>query len=148
MWVGGGGLASVLDVQSLFFLWKKIWFELQPDIMLIIYYWQEIFLLTLTSDSWSHSLMIPWHCLGLNRTTERLVNLNMTWLQFFLFLFDFFYCSFTCTVRLLLHSLCFEVMQMKQYDCKMSTKKNFLRKHFRIFLNNYTHKNVKPWRSR
>ena len=51
--VGGGGLASVLDVQSLFLL-KKIGFAEWQDIMLsqtLIYYWQEIFLLTLTSNS-------------------------------------------------------------------------------------------------
>ena len=48
--VGGEGLASILDVQSLFFSLKKIGFAAWPDIMLI-YYWQEIFLLTLTSDS-------------------------------------------------------------------------------------------------
>ena len=44
----GGGLACVLDVQSLFFLLKKTKFAPRPGIMLIIYYWQEIFLLTLT----------------------------------------------------------------------------------------------------
>ena len=52
--IGGGGLTSVLDVQSLFFLLKKIEFALWPDIMLsqiLIYYWQEISLFTLTSDS-------------------------------------------------------------------------------------------------
>ena len=32
--VGGGGLASVLDVQSSFFLLKKIAFASWPDIML------------------------------------------------------------------------------------------------------------------
>ena len=49
--VGVRRSASVLDVKSLFFLSKKIRFMPRPDIMLIIYYWQEIFLLTLTSDS-------------------------------------------------------------------------------------------------
>ena len=44
----GGGLASVLDVQFLFFLLMKIEFAPWPDIMIIIYYWQENFL---TSDS-------------------------------------------------------------------------------------------------
>ena len=33
------------------FLLKKIGFALWPDIKLIIYSWQEIFLLTLTSDN-------------------------------------------------------------------------------------------------
>ena len=51
--IGGGGLASVLDVQSFIFLLKKILYALWPDIMLsqTTYYWQEIFLLILTSDS-------------------------------------------------------------------------------------------------
>ena len=42
------------DVQSSYFLLKKIRFAPWPDIMLsetVIYYWQEIFLLTLVSDS-------------------------------------------------------------------------------------------------
>ena len=51
--IGGGGLVSVLDVQALFFLLKKTRFAPWPDIMsqTLIYYWQEIFHLTLTSDS-------------------------------------------------------------------------------------------------
>ena len=49
--VGGGGLAILLDVQSLFFLLKKIRFAPWSDIMLIIYYCQEIFLLILTPGS-------------------------------------------------------------------------------------------------
>ena len=52
--VRGRGVASVLDVQSLFFLLKKIGFAPWTDIMLsqtLIYHWPEIFLLTLVSDS-------------------------------------------------------------------------------------------------
>ena len=45
------GVASALEVQSLFVLLKKIEFAPWTDILLIIYYWQEIFLLTMTSDS-------------------------------------------------------------------------------------------------
>ena len=47
------GVASVLDIQSLFFLSKKIAFAPWPDIMLsqIIYFWEEISLFTLVSDS-------------------------------------------------------------------------------------------------
>ena len=51
---GGGGLVSVVDVKSLFFLLKKTGFVPWPDTMLsqtLIYHWQEIFHLTLTSDS-------------------------------------------------------------------------------------------------
>ena len=80
--VGSGGLASVLDVQ-LFFLLKKIAFATWLEIMLSqisIYYWQEIFFLTLTSDS----EVILYHCIvcGLNRAKECVDNLNMTWLGF------------------------------------------------------------------
>ena len=49
-----GWLASVLDVQPLFFLLTKIGLAAWPGIMLsqtLIYYLQEIFLLILTSDS-------------------------------------------------------------------------------------------------
>ena len=46
---GGRELASVLDVQSFFFIKENQ--TSCPDIMLIIYYWQEIFLFTLTLDS-------------------------------------------------------------------------------------------------
>ena len=57
----GRGVASVLDVQSLFFLLQKIGFAPWPDIMLsqtLIYYWQEIFLLTVRQ--WRHPFMIPF----------------------------------------------------------------------------------------
>ena len=50
--VGGWGVSECSDVQSLFFLLKKIGFVRWPGIMMshiLIYYWQEIFLLTLTS---------------------------------------------------------------------------------------------------
>ena len=62
----GWGVANVQDAQSLFFLLKKIGFAPWPDIILsqrLIYYWQEIFLLTLVSDRKSHPLIIPLHCL-------------------------------------------------------------------------------------
>ena len=119
--VGGGGLASVLNVQS---LW--------PDIMLIIYHWQEIFLLTPTSDS---EVILQWyHCIvcGLNRTIERVLNMNMRWLYFFC-LFDFVHshaecgcCSIVC--------LRFQVMQIKQVDSKMSTKKNFFKENISWYI--------------
>ena len=51
---GGGGLASVLAVQSLFFfLLKKIGLPPWQHIMLsqTIYYWQAIFLFSLMYDS-------------------------------------------------------------------------------------------------
>ena len=59
--VEGWGVASLLDFQSLFFLLQKIGFAPSPDIMLsqtLIYYWQEIFLLTVRQ--WRHPFMIPF----------------------------------------------------------------------------------------
>ena len=50
----GGGLASVVEVQSLFSLLKKVRFPPWQHIMLsqtIYYYWQEIFLFTLTFEN-------------------------------------------------------------------------------------------------
>ena len=58
--VGSGGLAIVLDVQSWVFLLKKIGFAQWPDTMLnqkLMYYWQEIFLLTLTSDTETEAIL-------------------------------------------------------------------------------------------
>ena len=92
--VGGGGLASVLDVQSLFFLLKKIEFAPWPDIMHnnIIYYWHNNILLArnLLFDSdvrqWNHPFMIPLHCLcakSKNRTRSHF-EYNVT-LVFFCF---------------------------------------------------------------
>ena len=57
----------------------------------------------------------------------------MTWLYLFLFLFDFVHspharcgdCSLVC-----LH---FQVMQIEQVDCKMSTKKTFKKTFWDIF---------------
>ena len=51
--LGGRGVASVLNVRYLFFLLQKIGLAPWPDIMLsqAIYYWEEIFLLTLALDS-------------------------------------------------------------------------------------------------
>ena len=79
----------------------------RPDIMLTIYYWHEIFLLTLRSDSdsdvrqWSHPLMIRlWT--KLNNRTRGQVECDVTFCCVFLFLFDFVHsharCSCWCTV--------------------------------------------------
>ena len=68
-----------------------------------------------------------------NRTRDQFYDVLLI---FFLFLFDFVhsharcgFCSIVC--------LRFQVMQIKQVDCKISTKKNFLRKYF-IFFDNCT----------
>ena len=83
-------VVSVLNVQSLFFLLKKIGFAPWSDIMqsqTLIFYWQEIFLLTLVSQ-WSHPLAIPLHCLWtkLNNRTRCQFECDVTW---FCFCFDF-----------------------------------------------------------
>ena len=61
-----------------------------------------------------------------------MVHLNMTWLYFFCFcLVSFIHIhSCGCCCRVCLR---FQVLQIKQVDCKVSTKKTFLRKHLVIF---------------
>ena len=96
---------QVLWTSNLFFfLLQNIGFARWPEIILsqtLIYYWQEIFLLALTSDS---EVILKWyHCIvfRLNRTMKCIVNLNMTCLVLFLFWFRLF----MCTVWLLFYSL-------------------------------------------
>ena len=65
---GGGGVASVMDVQSLSFLLVKIEFVPLPDIMLSQTLTQLVNILQtrnlpFDSDIRSHSSMIPLHCL-------------------------------------------------------------------------------------
>ena len=107
------------------FLLKKIGFALWPEIMLsqkLIYYWQEIFFLTLTLDS--EAILWLYHCIvcEVNQTVERVINLNVTWLlTWFCFRFNFVRphtlcgcCSTVC--------LCSSVVEIKHADCKMSPK--------------------------
>ena len=96
---------------------------------------------------WSHPLLIPLHFCGLNRAVERVVNLNMTRLYFFAFVW---FRLFICTVLLLFHSLfTFSSYTKKNWlTAKWALKKTFLRKPLVIFLDNCTYKNVKPWKSR
>ena len=69
----------------IFFYKKKNWIcgmTRHHAVSNIIYYWQEIFLLTLASGSeailyWYHSIVCQ-----LNRTINCVVNLNVTWLGF------------------------------------------------------------------
>ena len=113
---GAEGVTSVLDVQSLFFLIKKIGFAPWPNIMLsqTIFYWKEIFLFTLTSGN---PLLIPLHCLWAkpNNRTRGQFECDMT---LFRFCFDFvrslvrYGCFFIVCLR-------FQVVQIKQVDCKM-----------------------------
>ena len=71
---------------SIFF--KKIVFALWADIMLSQ---TSTGNLPFNSDviQWSHSLLIPLHCLCANRTIERVVNLNVKWLDFVFVLISF-----------------------------------------------------------
>ena len=79
--------------RPIFFLLKKIGFASWPDNMLsqTIYYWQEIFLLTLNVRQWSHPLMISLYCLldKLNNRTCGQLECDVTW---FCFCF-YFVCS-------------------------------------------------------
>ena len=61
--------------------------------------------------------MIPLHCLWAksNNRTRRQFECDVTW---FRFCFDFVRSHARCG----LHSLRFQVVQIKQVDCKMSTK--------------------------
>ena len=95
---------------------------------------------------WSHC-----HCIvfGLNRKMSGQFECDMTLLLLLLFgfcLISFIHnarcgcCSIVC-LRL-------QVMQIKQVESKMSKKHFFKKKHFGIFLYDYTHKNVKSRKSR
>ena len=144
-------LASVLDVQYLIFLLKEIGFASWPDIMLcqtLIYYCQEIFLLTLTVRQWSHPLIIPLHCLQAksNNRARGQFECEVTW---FCFCFDFV-CSIAPCGCCSIVCLRFQVVRIKQIDCKMSTKNvNHKQKTFRdIFLDDCTHNSIRQPKSR
>ena len=95
---GAGGRACG-DVQYYFFLLKKIgnWIYAmtihRAESNINIWLTKNLFL-TLVSDNEAINCGLIW-------IIERVVNLNVTWLELFLFWFR----SFSCTVRLLFHSL-------------------------------------------
>ena len=68
-------------------------------------------------------LMIPLHCLFAksNCRARGQFECDVTFFSFVFFLIAWFY-SFTCTLHVCLR---FEVMKIKQVNCKMSTKKTF-----------------------
>ena len=130
--VGGVRFASVLDVQSLlslFFFIKENWIFAMTS-----HHANNILLArNFPFDSnvrlWSDRSIMPVHYLWakLNNRTRGQFQCDMT------LFFVFVWCrSFTCTARLLFHSLRFQVMQIKQVDCKVSTKKTFFRKTFEL----------------
>ena len=115
--------------------------------MLIIYYWQESSV-WLWRQTVSHPLMIPLHCLWAksNNRTRHKFEYDVTLLIFLLFLFDFVDSHARCSCCFIV-CLRFQVMRMKQKWAKCFLKSVILRKHFVIFLENGTHKNVKPRKS-
>ena len=100
-----GGVREVSECSGR----PKIGFATWPVIMLIIYYWQNVFLL-------------------LNWAIERVVNLNMTRLYICLLLFDFVDSHARCCCCSIVF-LRFHVTQIKHVDCKMSTNKNYFQEN-------------------
>ena len=110
----GLGLASVLDVQSFFIKDNRI-FALTRRVK----HWQEIFLLTLESEC-IHPSMIPLHCLWpkSNSRTRGQFECDVTW---FCFCFDFVHSHARCGCCSII-CLRFQIVQIKQFDCKMNAK--------------------------
>ena len=118
----GWGLAKVLDVQSLFFS-KENWIcamtrhhaESNINILLTrnIPFGSDV-------RQRSHTLMMPLHCLWAksNNRTRGQCECNTIWHYF---CFDFVRLHSRCGCCFLV-CLCFQVVQIKQVDCKISTK--------------------------
>ena len=145
----GGWRASKCSGRPIFiFLLKKTEFAPWRSIMQIIYYWQEIFLLTLTSDS--EAIPSWYHCIFCvrNRTIERVVNLNATWLGF-VFCFDFVPSHARCGCCSIV-SLRFQVVQKNRLIAKWVLKMWIIinERYIVIFLGNSTHSSIKPRKSR
>ena len=129
---GGGELTSILDVQSCFSIIKENWICTMTR-----YHANNILSarnLPFASDvrQRSHTLMIPLLCLWAKSNNRKRGHFEYDAALFiFLFLFDFVHssharwgcCSIVC--------LRFQAMQIKQVDCKMSTKKSFIKRTFR-----------------
>ena len=124
----------------------------RPDIMLTIYYWHEIFLLTLRSDSdsdvrqWSHPLMIRlWT--KLNNRTRGQVECDVTFCCVFLFLFDFVHsharCSCWCTVFFPFWSYANKTSWLQNEYLKI-----FLKENISWYFWTPAHKNLEPQKSR
>ena len=142
------GVCECCGRPIFFLIIKENWLCLMARLsQTLIYYWQEIFLLTLKSDieailSWYH-----WIVCGLSRTIKRMVNLNAKYLGFVLFWFG----SFRCMVWLLFHSLfTFSSYANKQVVAKWVLKIWIIinKRHFVLFLDNCSHKYIKPRKSR
>ena len=77
---------------------------------------------------WSHPLMIALHCLWAKSNNRTRGHFEYEVALFFLFLFGFVNARCGCCSTVCLR---FQVMQIKQVDCKMNTKKTFFKKTFR-----------------
>ena len=119
--VGGWGVSKCSGRPIFILFIKEIWIcamtrrHAQPNIKMLL-------TRSLPFDSyvreWSHPLMQWYHCIicGLNRTRGE-IECDVIW-----FCFDFYFvrlharcscCSIVC--------LCFQVVQIKEVDCKMSS---------------------------
>ena len=101
----------------------------------------------LSFDSDVRQWMITMHCLWAKSNNRACGQFDRDLTCFFCccFCFMFFFCIrlFTCTVHMLFHSLfTFSIVQIKQWVLKMWIVIN--KRHFVIFLDNCTHKSVKP----
>ena len=106
-WRGGGGEGSKCSGRPIFiFFIKENWICAMTR-----HHANNVLLarnLPFDSDvrQWSHLLMISLHCLWANSNNRTRAQFECDVLYFgFCFVFVWF-CSFTCTVRLLFHSLC------------------------------------------
>ena len=103
-----------------------------------IHYWQEIFFLTLTSDSEAILWWYHWIVCGINRTIERMANLNVTW---FCFCFDFLcsYARWGCFSLVFKFTFSSSTNETGWFEAlKMWGILN--ERYFKIFLKNCTHK--------
>ena len=146
--VGGWGISEYSGRPIFVFLSKKIGFEPWLDNMLRIYYWQEIFLLPLTSYSEAIiKIMIPLHCLCAKSNYRASGQFECDMTLFLLFMFWFLHSHARCGFCFIV-CLSFQDVQIKRVDYKMSTKNVNNFKYFLIFLDNCTHNNIKPRKSR
>ena len=99
---------------------------------------------------WSHSLMLPLHCLWTPLNYGTCGQFECDMILFLLwFCFDFVHSHARCGCCSIVCLRCQDV-QIKQVDCKMSTKNvnNYNKEHFVIFLDSCTHKYIKSRKSR
>ena len=96
----------------------------------------------------SQPLMIPMHCLWAksNNRTRGQFECDLTLFLFCFVLISFIHMHGAVVVPVYLR---FQDVQIKQVDCKMSNEnvKIINKKHFVIFLDNCTHKNITPRKS-